>query len=364
MRFSGFGFDKFVIIAVLATGSGSAFGDGGVTDAATDGRAGSAGSSGTGGGSGSGGAKGDARAATGGAVGSKDASLDALRGDASRPPDGGGKALPGTTAVTCGPLPTGEVPDADTLPQCTSVCPLGACIQANALPAGLAAQFQNCPNSTDKCMPRFLIETLGSVRFKSCQSVAGNEGRCLPKCLPFVATQSLPVPQDVCDATEACIPCFNPIDGSDNSVCHSGCDPGPQTAATVLQSCCNGTGFCIQGTELPVSDRPRLQADSCTGTGQLCAPKDPTSAFACEVLGSEPTGPSHTGGATGAGGGGPKNARDGGPGGKDGGTGAAKDEGGCGCRVAETAHENNRGALLWMAAIGTAALSRRRRVIR
>src|SRR5436190_14797260 len=134
----------------------------------------------------------DASISTGGAANDAAGTGGASqKNDASRP-------LTGTSAVSCGE-PAGSLSRED-LPSCTDVCPTGFCVPVSQVQAQ-AAGLPNCTNSTDKCMPVFLIETLGHVRFKSCRSVGNAEGRCLPTCLPIVGGQVLPLPQSDCLST-------------------------------------------------------------------------------------------------------------------------------------------------------------------
>jgi hypothetical protein len=271
-------------------------------------------------------------------------------------PDDGNRVLVGTSAIACG-APAGTL-NPEVLPSCVDVCALGSCVPVDQLPANQAAGLPNCANSTDKCMPRFLIETLGKVRFKSCHSVGSVEGRCLPKCLPIISGQPLPLPQDDCLADERCVPCFSPIDGSDNGVCNYQCDPGPEREPVLFPGCCGTDGVCLNADLLPPGDRPRLRQESC-GANSLCAPKDPfTTNFPCEVR----EGGAGTSGTGGSGSGGTRS--DGGSktdAGKSAAPAQAADDGGCGCRISTNDHEN---IAPWICFLGAAALARRRRVIR
>jgi hypothetical protein len=322
--------------------------DSGSTDASVD-------ASGAGG---TGGSTADARAGSGGtgAAGPSDSGNDGPRVEAAVPKGDASHALVGTSAIACGP-PAGTL-NPELLPSCVDVCPFGSCVPASQVPTQ-AAGLPNCSNPTDKCMPRFLIETLGNVRFKSCRSVGSVEGRCLPSCLPIVSGEPLPLPQDDCLASERCVPCFNPLDGRDNGVCNYQCDPGPQREPVIFPGCCGSDGVCLSTDLLPVQDRPRLRRESC-GANSLCAPKDPSSqSFPCEVRESgPPPGTGGSGGGNGNASGGVKSARDAG---KNAAAAQASDDGGCGCRVATNNHEN---IAPWICFLGAAALARRRRVIR
>jgi hypothetical protein len=320
--------------------------DSGATDASAD----------TSGGGGTGGSTADARAGAGGtgSAGRNDSGADGQRVEAAVPNGDASRALVGTSAIACG-IPAGTL-NPEVLPSCTDVCPFGSCVPASEV-QGQAAGLPNCTNSTDKCMPRFLIETLGRVRFKSCRSVGSVEGRCISACLPLVSGQLLPVPQDDCLSTERCIPCFNPINGNDNGICHYECDPGPRQEPVIFPGCCGTDGFCVSADLLGPQDKARLRQESC-GANSLCAPKDPSATnFPCQVRGSEPgpgTGGSGNGGARGNGGATTE---------KEAGTGPAQppaDDSGCGCRIATNNHEN---IAPWICFLGAAALARRRRVI-
>lgn len=367
MRFCGF-HGAVVLFSIVFTmpsyadgGRDSGARDSATTDApsAAGGSTSAEGSLGSGGASGgSGGAStGGATAASGGASTKTDAQGDAPPPDSSTREGGAGQPLTGSSAVSCGPVAGGL--DAQALPSCTDICSMGSCVPSTQLP-DQGAGFPSCPSGTDRCVPRFLIETLGLVRFKSCHSVGSTEGRCLPTCLPIVAGQLLGVPQDDCLDTERCIPCYNPVTGADNGVCQYACDPGPQREPFLFPGCCGSDGVCLASDLLGPSDRARLQKESC-GANELCAPKDPaTLSFACEVLGSEPgLPPTGSGGAPGSGGGGASSEKDGG---KTSGAASSQDDSGCGCRVG--GRESGPSGSWWFGAVGIVALVRRRRVIR
>lgn len=344
--------DWWLIILASAAGasvanqaSADAGRDSGTPDASRDASSGGVG--------GSGGSSADARAGSSGGGSAGRGGSDARAADANAPDGDAASSLVGTSAVACGTTATFN---SELYTPCTDVCDTGWCVLATDVPTQ-ASGLPYCADPTYKCVPQFLIQTNSKVRFKSCRSVGHVEGRCLPQCLPAISGQPLPLPQDDCLPNERCLPCFNPIDGTDNGVCSYECDPGPQQEPATFPGCCGTEGVCLDATLIGPQDQARLQKESC-GKGQLCAPKNPLApSFSCEVIGGEPslgTGGSGSGGAPATGGStlkpdaGKKTAP------------AAADDSGCGCRVATNDHENIAPLL---ALVGAAALARRRRVI-
>jgi hypothetical protein len=97
-------------------------------------------------------------------------------------------------------------------------------------------------------VPDFLFGSFGNVIFKTCASIAGAEGRCVPRCVTPVQDIIQYLPADVCTPAEVCAPCFDPRTGASTGVCTNGCapgeecpagcDPGPTQPPVVFQKCC------------------------------------------------------------------------------------------------------------------------------
>jgi hypothetical protein len=93
---------------------------------------------------------------------------------------------------------------------CDDICTNAFCVP-NALAGDAADGLQTCPDGASKCIPDFLIDTMGAVRFKTCESVGGAEGRCVKDCLAGSDVDNLE--QADCDSGELCAPCYNPLTG-------------------------------------------------------------------------------------------------------------------------------------------------------
>lgn len=314
----------------------------------------------------------------------------------------------------CGPVIQIEcLPPSELYPDCNSTCDHAWCIPASILEAAAGAAtssfLRDCP-ATDgaqyKCVPEGLFESVGNVKFMSCDSIAGGEGRCIPRCLNAVAGIVDYLPQDVCLAEEVCAPCYDPRTGDPTGACSIGCDPGPDPLRlkVTFPSCCplpdggsvggdgapnsgsSFVGMCVPRSIVPSNVLPALAKEDCTNTDAICVPKNldvaGLSQFACfhtpVVEGGEggPPDAGATGGAGGAGtGGSTGDAATGGAstggttatGGANldagldgGGKAGAKDEGSCGCRLADS-RAGSPGALALLGMAATAFLARGRR---
>ena len=103
-----------------------------------------------------------------------------------------------------------------------------------------AAELGPCKtkeNTDGLCTPDVAIKTGGNFIAKTCTSVGNIEGRCLNKMLPKIAAQASKLPQGVCDAPDACAPCYDPQTGLDTGACTQTCDPGPKKKAPGTVTC-------------------------------------------------------------------------------------------------------------------------------
>lgn len=133
-------------------------------------------------------------------------------------------------------------------------------------------QLAQC-DATSRCVPDYFIENKGLFIPKSCDSVAGAEGRCLSECLPEVAAKLSFLPQSSCGANERCVPCYDPQTQEDTGACRLSCDPGPRKPPSTLPKCCKGIGTCVPATAVPDDKKSKLGVDACPkDQGLLCAP--------------------------------------------------------------------------------------------
>jgi hypothetical protein len=165
--------------------------------------------------------------------------------------------------------------DPSTLPSCAADA---HCLAKTLVPASFAAKLGDCPTDpTAYCVPDVAIASGGNFIPMTCTSIIGAEGRCLSQVLPDVQKQNAMLPQDVCAATEKCVPCFNPLDGTDTGACRIACDPGPTQPAKSLPTCCDGRAKCVPDAAVPASEASNLSQDTCsdvTPDAFLCVPNE------------------------------------------------------------------------------------------
>ncbi|MET0387529.1 MAG: hypothetical protein ABW321_16280, partial [Polyangiales bacterium] len=93
-------------------------------------------------------------------------------------------------------------------------------------------------------------------------------------CLPEVAAQGGRLVQDVCAPNNACVPCFDPVDGTATGACTQPGDSGPlDEEPRVFENCCGDGGRCIPNSSVDPGDRGRLGRSDCeTPADALCVP--------------------------------------------------------------------------------------------
>lgn len=175
------------------------------------------------------------------------------------PPDDSAGGAP-TAPATC-PHDGPPVLEPSTLPPCPSQCG-GHCVPSDLVPAELQASLETC-DAGSYCVPDPFIETGGNFIPPTCESVAGVEGRCLSTCLPDVQQQVADLPQSSCLGGEACVPCFDPLDGTETGACSLSCDPGPGGGPTTLPECCRGMGTCVPSSSVPADQLDQLGQGEC-----------------------------------------------------------------------------------------------------
>ncbi len=148
------------------------------------------------------------------------------------------------------------------------------CMDTASVPSNLQSQLAHCTGGF--CVPDVFIGAAGRFVPPTCNSIGGGEGRCLHETIPQVASQSN-LPRSTCAAYEKCVPCTNPIDGTDTGSCHLSCDPGLARPKFVFPGCCNlggaTRGKCVPASMVPSSEASQLGTDTCN-SGNLCAPTE------------------------------------------------------------------------------------------
>jgi hypothetical protein len=138
-------------------------------------------------------------------------------------------ALLATTlaAAGCEPFdqPTYETDQNSSSARCCGA--LGLCVFEGLVSEQVAAHLdQNSCQEPLLCVPTAWILDPTQPP-SSCRTAQGLEGRCLPSCLPALATRAAALQQGSCQDGELCAPCYDPASGEDTRACHIDPDPGP-----------------------------------------------------------------------------------------------------------------------------------------
>lgn len=166
--------------------------------------------------------------------------------------------------------PMCDVDTLDPTPWPACACPGSRCIPATLLPETFGALLDEC-NEIGLCVPDEFIRTQGRFTSPICRSIDGMEGRCMSRCLPSVAAEADRLPQDVCDETHLCAPCFDPRTGEATGVCDLECDPGPSSPPPTMTRCCRDRGQCLSRSLLTEDEAAALIA--CSGSSDaVCVP--------------------------------------------------------------------------------------------
>jgi hypothetical protein len=188
---------------------------------------------------------------------------------------GGGAAAPAPGAgqapdLSC-PHVGAPVLDPGTLPVCGARGNAAHCLPARLTPSDLTSKLAPCAGGF--CVPDKLIASGGRFIPKTCTSIGNAEGRCQSMALPSVATQASQLKSAGCDADELCVPCTNPLDGTDTGACRTSCDPGAKTPPVVFPACCGNAAKCIPQALIPAGKSDHLTGNGCPG-GSLCVPNE------------------------------------------------------------------------------------------
>lgn len=221
------------------------------------------------------------------------------------PPGGGGAvgtggsdpSTGGQPTISCGDQtssPTGTVTPAAGATSMPISSELAACTVANCegahcatnLPSGAPASlFAQCADSSS-CVPDGFLATNYQFALKTCATFDGYEGRCLSTCMPEVSGELTYLPQDACDCTERCAPCYFPwpvtTGTADTGVCTFAPGDSAKTAAgsNAFEICGNQRGVCVPTAMVPASLNGSVPKDTCSKADHVCAPieavQDPT----------------------------------------------------------------------------------------
>lgn len=175
------------------------------------------------------------------------------------------------TCIYDGPEP---VVDPSGLPACADDA---HCLDPALVPQEFRSRLAACSDGVKLCVPDTFLETGGKFDPPTCRSIHDAEGRCLSRALPEVKAQEAFLPQSTCAASERCVPCFNPIDGSNTGACALSCDTGPMEPARPLPACCEGRGKCVPTALISEKQAENLAERECEDVqddAYLCVPTE------------------------------------------------------------------------------------------
>ncbi len=151
----------------------------------------------------------------------------------------------------------------------------------------LGPTYAACPSKGEVCVPDEVL-TAGGKTLKSCKSIIGAGGCITASDIPAIQQMGgSSLKQDVCTATQLCVPCQDPTHnnaptgicsaiGAHQNACgatSAATDGG--TAAPPLQTCCKSkntsNGVCISSTAIPASQQSQTKQDTCNA-GDKCVP--------------------------------------------------------------------------------------------
>ena len=178
-----------------------------------------------------------------------------------------------TPAVDDASAAPGQCPDFQAMGALDSCCDgTGSCIPMNALPPGLQSQVSTCADGS-ACVPKSIIESIeneGGFWPLACVSVGGADGVCLSTCIPKVGQFAALLPQDVCEASERCAPCIDPLTGVDSGACGDGLQCAPEES------------------EANEEGGASTQVDEAVDEPQATEPEPEPQGYSCENLPTEP----------------------------------------------------------------------------
>ena len=135
------------------------------------------------------------------------------------------------------------------------------CVPADMIPPDQRGLLAPCTGGF--CAPDPIISTDDNWVPKSCVSVAGAEGRCLPGCLPPIAAKADFLPQSTCAAGQKCAPCFDPTSSDPTEAtgaCSIACDK-PAKPPVVLT--CPWTGPAVIDPKVLPPCEPACDGSHC-----------------------------------------------------------------------------------------------------
>ncbi|MGB0590747.1 MAG: hypothetical protein ACPGU1_13795 [Myxococcota bacterium] len=134
---------------------------------------------------------------------------------------------------------SGACPDFESFEPMLDCCGgTGSCVPMNALPPSLQSQVSTCDDGS-ACVPKGIITSIveeGGFWPRVCDSLGGAPGVCLSTCIPKVGEFASLLPQAVCEASERCAPCIDPLTGQDSGACGDGLQCFPNEEAPPVEA--------------------------------------------------------------------------------------------------------------------------------
>lgn len=162
---------------------------------------------------------------------------------------------------------TGPPVDTSGFPVCLGT---GRCIPEGIIPEKERARLARCEDGF--CVPEKIIAAQGNYLPKSCKTLGG-EGRCLSRVFPDIEAQKDRLPQDVCEESERCAPCFDPLTGAETGACRTVKCDAPKGVAEPFAKCCTDRGRCVPKSIMPKEALESLERKQCE-EGDLCVPEE------------------------------------------------------------------------------------------
>ena len=151
----------------------------------------------------------------------------------------------------------------------------------------LGSTYAACPNAGEVCVPDEVLKSNGS-KLKACTSIIGAGGCITASLIPAIlAMGGSALKQDVCDASQLCVPCQDPTHGNaptgmcqaigahQNACGAGGANGSADSGATPLPTCCKSkkatSGVCLPDSAIPASQLSQTKQDTCA-SGNKCVP--------------------------------------------------------------------------------------------
>jgi hypothetical protein len=168
----------------------------------------------------------------------------------------------------------------------------GHCYDGTKVPITID-QLAPCDDGKTVCVPDSTL-TANGKKGKACTfTISNTPGACQSLLLKDVyANKDIlkPSKPDGCDDDERCLPCIDPRNNQDTTLCNetgaheSACTGGTGEAPEL---CCHWMGECVEKEAVPENIRSSMKRDTCSSGSKVCAPTSQIESkpVKCDVLG-------------------------------------------------------------------------------